>query len=361
MSAGLYHGPSPHIISPYANVTAKHNPMSFGSNTGAVRGYTGPPNSPLAASASGTLPPKVTYHGGKKLVHGSNGYGMALKPSTVEQQLPYSSMYAPIVPRGYEEMHRPLGMGAGNEIIPGNLYAPPSFFKGGNNRNTLPIPSGSEYYSVDIPKGTDLSVYAGSGYPPFKGDLSHGNCNHKSQLIGGRKTKRVHSKKHHSKKHHSKKHHSKKHKRGGRNYKNCKYRQFIGGGNIDFDNKLIGSGQYGGFIQNPPRTGNCQLKQAMHLANQDVPTSIKQASTTNNGRYYNYARQSNGGKGKKSNKKSNRKKTKKQYGGILAGSSGNPLFKSPYQLMYGPTSTPKLTSCYKIAAQSVIPAAYNSQ
>ena len=63
------------------------------------------------------------------------GYGMvAQNPSTLEQQVPNSSMYAPIAAYGSSLPERPLGMGAGKQIIPSNTKLPAELMSGGSKR-----------------------------------------------------------------------------------------------------------------------------------------------------------------------------------------------------------------------------------
>lgn len=331
MSLGLNHATyGPDIKLQYANTLASHNPKNFGSNQGIVRGFTGPINSQQAASSSASgVTPKIVcgpmnQRGGTqtRLVHGSSAYGMALNSGTYEQQVPYSSMYAPIVPRGADNTQRISGMGAGRILLPGHLnnYEKPKLRGGGNNRMTLPIPSGSKYFTTKIENGMDYSIYAGSGYPPVKGNLSHGDCSRKV-LIGGKGCK-------------SKKH--RKHRKGKK----------------------------GGFIIDPPIAKcNSQLDNAIWLNNHNMrrkngglgpkkTVTLKEASgRTAYSKFFRFANQQNGGK-RKQNKSKKYKKSRKQRksrksrrqkrsrknqkGGVLGGLSGNPLWKNEYQLSYPP-------------------------
>lgn len=327
MSLGLNHAVyGPDIKLNYANALSTHNPKNFGSNQSIVSGFTGPLTSQKAAasSAPGVVPQIVcgplNQKGGTRIssVHGSNSFGMALNPETYEQQVPYSSMYAPIVRRGLDIGHRDSGLGAGKTLLPGHLnnYEPPKLI-GGSNRSPLPIPTGSKYFTTNIENGMDYSIYVGSGYPPIKGNLSHGDCSRK--IKGGRKNKK-----------------SKK-----------KYRK--GGGTLSFEKKLQGAHQTGGFIQDAP-IGKCnsQLNNASWLNNKYMggnTVTINDASKrTACKKFFRYANQQNGGKKTKKYKKlkskknrKNKKKTKRyQKGGILGGLSGNPLWKQPYQLSYPP-------------------------
>lgn len=331
MSLGLNHatyGPDNKLQ--YANPLAAHNPKNFGSNQGIVRGFTGPINSQQAASSSAPgVRPKIVrgamkQRGGtqSRLVHGSSAYGMALNPETYEQQIPYSSMYAPIVPRGVDNTQRTSGMGAGRTLLPGNLnnYEKPKLRGGGNNRMTLPIPSGSKYFTTKIENGMDYSIYAGSGYPPVKGNLSHGDCSRKVLI-------------------------------GGKGCKSKKYRK----------------GKKGGFIIDPPIAKcNSQLDNALWLNNHNMrrkngglgpkkTVTLKQASApTAYAKFFRFANQQVAGKKnknkskkyKKSKKSRKQRKSKKsrrqkksrknQKGGVLGGLSGNPLWKNEYQLSYPP-------------------------
>lgn len=325
MSLGLNHATyGPDIKLQYANPVAAHNPKNFGSNQGIVRGFTGPINSQQAASSSSPgVRPKIVcgpmnQRGGTqtRLVHGSSAYGMALNPGTYEQQIPYSSMYAPIVPRGVDNTQRTSGMGAGRTLLPGHLnnYEKPKLKGGGNNRMTLPIPSGSKYFTTKIENGMDYSIYAGSGYPPVKGNLSHGDCSRKV-LFGGKGCK------------------SRKHRKGKK----------------------------GGFIIDPPIAKcNSQLDNALWLNNHNMrrkngglgpkkTVTLKQASgPTTYAKFFRFANQQNGGKRKtrkqrksrkqkKSRKQRKSKKSRKnQKGGVLGGLSGNPLWKNEYQISYPP-------------------------
>ena len=359
MSLGLNHATyGPDIKLQYANPLASHNPKNFGSNQGIIRGFTGPINSQQAASSSAPrVTPKIVcgpmnQRGGTqtRLVHGSSAYGMALNPGTYEQQVPYSSMYAPIVPRGVDNTQRTSGMGAGRTLLPGNLnnYEKPKLRGGGNNRMTLPIPSGSKYFTTKIENGMDYSIYAGSGYPPVKGNLSHGDCSRKV-LIGGKGCK------------------SKKHRihRKGKNG---------GSSGINFNNQIQGANQYGGFIIDPPIAKcNSQLDNAIWLNNHNMrrkngglgpkkTVTLKEASgRTAYSKFFRFANQQNGGQGRMStirsfrgsrgsrrdsqkyggknkSKKSRKQKRsrKNQKGGVLGGLSGNPLWKNEYQLSYPP-------------------------
>ena len=66
------------------------------------------------------------------------GYGMvAQNPSTLEQQVPNSSMYAPIETYGSPLPERPLGMGAGKQIIPNNTDLPAELMSGGSKKKTF--------------------------------------------------------------------------------------------------------------------------------------------------------------------------------------------------------------------------------
>ena len=349
MSLGLNHATyGPDIKLQYANPLASHNPKNFGSNQGIVRGFTGPINSQQAASSSASgVTPKIVcgpinQRGGTqtRLVHGSSAYGMALNPGTYEQQVPYSSMYAPIVPRGADNIQRTSGMGAGRILLPGHLnnYEKQKLKGGGNNRMTLPIPSGSKYFTTKIENGMDYSIYAGSGYPPVKGNLSHGDCSRKV-LTGGKGCK------------------SKKHR---------KHRKGKNGGSsvINFSNQIQGANQYGGFIIDPPIAKcNSQLDNAIWLNNHNMrrkngglgpkkTVTLKEASgRTAYSKFFRFANQQNGGK-RKQNKSKKYKKSRKQRksrksrrqkrsrknqkGGVLGGLSGNPLWKNEYQLSYPP-------------------------
>lgn len=299
MSLGLNHAVyGPDIKLNYANPLSTHNPKNFGSNQSIVKGFTGPLTSQKAAasSAPGKIPPIVcgplNQNGGTKisLVHGSNSYGMALNPETYEQQVPYSSMYAPIVRRGLDIGHRDSGMGAGKTLLPGHLnnYEPPKLI-GGSNRSPLPIPTGSKYFTTNIENGMDYSIYSGSGYPPVKGNLSHGDCSRK--IKGGRKNK-----------------------------KSIKYYR-NGGGTLSFDDRLEGQYQAGGFIQDPPiKKCNSQLDNAIWLNNKYGGNSvtINQASSRKAYKeFFKYANQQNGGKKSKKYYKKNKKviksKSKKYY------------------------------------------------
>jgi len=349
MSLGLNHATyGPDIKLQYANPLAAHNPKNFGSNQGIVRGFTGPINSQQAASSSAPgVTPKIVCgqmnQGGgtqTRLVHGSSAYGMALNPGTYEQQVPYSSMYAPIVSRGADNTQRISGMGAGRTLLPGNLnnYEKPKLRGGGNNRMTLPIPSGSKYFTTKIENGMDYSIYAGSGYPPVKGNLSHGDCSRKV-LIGGMGCK-------------SRKH--RKHRKGKKG----------GDSTINFSDKIQGTDQYGGFIIDPPIAKcNSQLDNALWLNNHNMKrkqggigpkktVTLKQASgRTANAKFFRFANQQVAGKRNKNkskkykksrkqrkSKKSRRQKRsrKNQKGGVFGGLSGNPLWKNEYQLSYPP-------------------------
>ena len=349
MSLGLNHATyGPDIKLQYANPLAAHNPKNFGSKQGIVRGFTGPINSQQAARSSAPeVTPKIVcgpmnQRGGtqSRLVHGSSAYGMALNPGTYEQQVPYSSMYAPIVPRGADNTQRTSGMGAGRTLLPGNLnnYEKPKLRGGGNNRMTLPIPTGSKYFTTKIENGMDYSIYAGSGYPPVKGNLSHGDCSRKV-LIGGMGCK--------SKKHKK----SKKGKKGGSSA-------------INFSDKIQGANQYGGFIIDPPIAKcNSQLDNALWLNNHNIKrkqggigpkktVTLKQAlGPTAYAKFFRFANQQVAGKRNKNiskkykksrkqrkSKKSRRQKRsrKNQKGGVLGGISGNPLWRNEYQLSYPP-------------------------
>ena len=307
MASGLNHasyGPDNNLK--YANSLSIHNSKNFGSNQSIVKGYTGPTNSQEAVSSSspGKIPKIVSgtlnQKGGinSRLVHGSSAYGIALKPDSYGQQVPYSSMYAPIVPRGIDNTQRNSGMGAGKILLPGNLnnYEKPLFKGGRNNRMTQPISSGSMYYSTDINNNMDYSLYSGSGYPPIKGNMSHGDCSRKI-LVGG-------------------------------------------------------------FI-NEPSSENCKsnLNNALWLKNKaniggKKTVTLKQASSRNAyNKFFRFANQKNGGK-KKSRKSRKCKKSRKsrkckksrksrkskkiQKGGVLGGMSGNPLWVNEYQTSYPP-------------------------
>lgn len=333
MSLGLNRATyGPDIKLQYANPLAAHNPKNFGSNQGIVRGFTGPINSQQAArsSAPGVTPKIVcgpmNQTGGTqtRLVHGSSAYGIALNPGTYEQQVPYSSMYAPIVPRGADNTQRTSGIGAGRTLLPGNLnnYEKPKLRGGGNNRMTLPIPTGSKYFTTKIENDMDYSIYAGSGYPPVKGNLSHGDCSRKV-LIGGKRYK------------------SRKDRKGKKS----------GDSTINLNN------QYGGFIIDPPIAKcNSQLDNALWLNNHNMKrkqggigpkktVTLKQASgPTAYAKFFRFANQQvagkrNKNKSKKSKKQRKSKKSrrqrksrKNQKGGL----SGNPLWKNEYQLSYPP-------------------------
>lgn len=331
MSLGLNHTTyGPDIKLQYANPVAAHNPKNFGSNQGIVRGFTGPINSQQAASSSAPgVRPKIVcgqmnQRGGTqtRLVHGSSAYGIALNPGTYEQQVPYSSMYAPIVSRGMDNTQRISGMGAGRTLLPGNLnnYEKPKLRGGDKNRMTLPIPSGSKYFTTKIENGMDYSLYAGSGYPPVKGNLSHGDCSRKV-LIGGKGSK------------------SRKHRKSRK-------------------------GKKGGFIIDPPIAKcNSQLDNALWLNNHNMrrkqggigpkkTVTLKQASgPTAYAKFFRFANEQVAGKRNKNkskkykksrkqrkSKKSRRQKKsrKNQKGGVLGGLSGNPLWKNEYQLSYPP-------------------------
>ena len=302
MSLGLNHTSyGPDIKLEYANPLALRNPKSFGSNEGLVNGFTGPINSQQAAnsSAPGLIPKIVSRTKNKiggtqtKLVHGSSAYGISLKPGSYEQQLPYSSMYAPIVSRGVDNIQRSSGIGAGRILLPGNLhnYEKPKL-RGGDNRMTLPIPTGSKYFTTKIENGADYSIYSGSGYPPIKRNLSHGNCSRKV-LIGGKRYK------------------SKKYKKDKKNY-----------------NKIQAANHYGG----------CGQKKTVTLKQASKPTA--------NTNFFRYDNQQVAGK-RKQNKSKKYKKTRKQKSkktrrkkrlrkNLNGGLSGNPLWKNEYQLSYPP-------------------------
>lgn len=327
----------PDIKLQYANPLAAHNPKNFGSNQGIVRGFTGPINSQQAArsSAPGVIPKIVC--GPLNQRGGRISFGMALNPETYEQQVPYSSMYAPIVSRGADNTQRISGMGAGRTLLPGNLnnYEKPKLRGGDKNRMALPIPSGSKYFTTKIENGMDYSIYAGSGYPPIKGNLSQGDCSRKV-LIGGKGCK------------------SRKHRKGKKG----------GDSTINFSDKIQGANQYGGFIIDPPIAKcNSQLDNALWLNNHNMKrkqggigpkktVTLKQASgRTANAKFFRFANQQVAGKRKKNkskkykksrkqrkSKKSRRQKRsrKNQKGGVLGGLSGNPLWKNEYQLSYPP-------------------------
>ena len=208
----------------------------------------------------------------------------------------------------------------------------------------------------------DYSIYAGSGYPPVKGNLSHGDCSRKV-LIGGMGCK-------------SKKHRTRNDKKGGNS-------------TINFSDKMQTVNQYGGFIIDPPIAKcNSQLDNALWLNNHNMKrkqggigpkktVTLKQASgRTANAKFFRFANQQNGGRGqgrmspisswrpsrrtswwvsqkyggknkskkyKKSRKQRKSKKSrrqkrsrKNQKGGVFGGLSGNPLWKNEYQLSYPP-------------------------
>ena len=286
MASGLNHssyGPDNNLK--YANSLSIHNSKNFGSNQSIVKGYTGPTNSQQAVSSSspGKIPKIVSgplnQKGGtnSRLVHGSSAYGIALNPDSYGQQVPYSSMYAPIVPRGIDNTQRNSGMGAGKILLPGNLnrYKKPLFKGGRNNRMTQPISSGSMYYSTDINNNMDYSLYSGSGYPPIKGNMSHGDCSRKL-LVGG-------------------------------------------------------------FI-NEPSSKNCKsnLKNKANRGGKKTVT-LKQASSRNAyNKFFRFANQQNGGKKKSKKSRKSRKSKKIQKGGVLGGMSGNPLWVNEYQTSYPP-------------------------
>jgi hypothetical protein len=175
----------------------------------------------------------------------------------------------------------------------------------------------------------DYSIYAGSGYPQVKGNLSHGDCSRKV-LIGGMGCK-------------SRKH--RKHRKGKKG----------GDSSITFSDKIQGPNQYGGFIIDPPIAKcNSQLDNALWLNNHNIKrkqggigakktVTLKQASgPTAYAKFFRFANQQVAGKRNKNKskkyKKSRRQKKsrKNQKGGILGGLSGNPLWKNEYQLSYPP-------------------------
>jgi hypothetical protein len=159
----------------YANTTGAHTP--FTSNTkGGVTGCQGTKD----------------LNGGKKQ-RGGYGYGMSNNTQPLGQGGP-SGTYAPISAYQNNAVNNPLNLNASE------AKAYPTVTQAGGNIHTVaaPIPSGTTFYKSGGDPNADYGIYAGAGYAPISGALSHGDC---SQSGGKRQTRKRRGRQTRSRKH----------------------------------------------------------------------------------------------------------------------------------------------------------------
>jgi len=143
----------------YSNPDGSHYSGNFSSNQGAVTGCIGASNNACAAKGCG-----VQQVGGAGVSFFTND------PIDIKMGV-NSARHGAFQPYELVGVENPMKLGAGKQ------WTPPQ--NGGNNTN------GTNYYKFDVNE-SNLSEFAGSGYPPVKGNLSHGEC---PQQNGGKKRK----------------------------------------------------------------------------------------------------------------------------------------------------------------------------
>jgi hypothetical protein len=240
----------------HANATNSHYSGLLTDTTGPVTGCVGPTTAQEAALR------------GPIYQYGGNGYGMDLNQPLAGFRLPSVSSYANV------------GINSSSNLGAARYYAIPSgVIKGGkrikHNKNRKLILKGgtggeSNYYGFNG-KNEDLSLFAGSGYPPYTKGIEC-NTNVRGALIGGAKSRRNAKRsgkkggKSLKKRGHKKTHSTRRHSSNKR--RTVKSLYAMNGGMSDF------AGETGGYS-----SGGIKLSaNESYLAN---PTIIKPYSTCN--------------------------------------------------------------------------------